>query len=167
MEKKQLYKQKHGFKTPKNYFEGFEDRLFLQLKDEKLPPEEKIAPGFNVPKGYFQHFEMELPKEKTTKVLPLFRKENLKYVAGIAAMLVFIFTVFTDYKHTNISFDTIGYGSIESYIENDRTNFSEPEIKRILLQNPHFSEVEFDKIDDTAIFDYLIKNSNELSFINQ
>lgn len=167
MEKKQLYKQQQGFKTPENYFEDFEARLFLQLKEEKQLSEEKIAAGFDIPQDYFQHFEVALPKEKATKVLPLFRKENFKYVAGLAAMLVLMFTIFTDYENTNTSFDSVDYGSIESYIENDRTNFSVPGIERILVENPHLSEVEFDKIDDKAIFDYLINNSNELSFINQ
>lgn len=166
MKKKQLtYRQHPGFKTPENYFERFDDRLFSKMNTAPIS-EEKIVSGFSVPADYFQKFEVEPPKQKEIKVISIFNKRNIKYVASIAAMFLFIFSIYNEYEHKNITFSTIEYGSVETYIENDHIDFSKPEMERILSQDLNISQLEFAEISDDAIFDYLIDNSNELSSIN-
>ena len=59
---------KNGFKSPENYFEDFEDRLFNKLSEDKLPKES----GFKVPEGYFDQLDQSLilnakNSEKKTK----------------------------------------------------------------------------------------------------
>ena len=39
----------NGFKSPEDYFEDFEDRLFNKLSEDKLPKES----GFKIPDGSY------------------------------------------------------------------------------------------------------------------
>lgn len=160
------YRDKSGYKIPENYFENFEGRLFSKL-DEESPLDQKITSGFEVPKNYFEKLSVELPEEKESKVLPLFSKKTIRLAVSIAAMLVFMFSVFNEYKNGKISFSTIGYESVESYIENDNIDLQNPDIERIILKEPFSSELKFDKIGEDAIFDYLMNNSSELTFLNR
>lgn len=165
--KKKQFTDKHGlgFKIPENYFEDFEGRFFSKLGADTVS-KEKISTGFKVPDNYFEKFSVAIPKEKETKVLPLFRKRTMKFVASVAAVILFVLSIFNEYENSKISFSTVGYESIESYIEEENISFDSAEIQWIITEGTKFQKVEFDGIDDEDIFDYLINNSSELSFIN-
>ena len=45
-----------GFKTPKNYFEKFEDKIFLKLSEDKFPKES----GFETPHLYFDNIDEKI-----------------------------------------------------------------------------------------------------------
>lgn len=167
MKKKQLtYNNEPGFKVPEKYFEDFEGRLFSKLSRKQLL-NEKLETGFEVPKNYFKKFDMDLPSKKETKVITLFSKRNLKLATSIAAMLIFVLSVFNDDGNKEISFSTIGYETVESYLQNDNVNFNNLEIERIITNGSNASEIEFKKIDEEALFDYLMNASTELSLINR
>ncbi len=72
-------KHTHGFNTPKDYFEDFEDRLFSKLSEDLIPKKT----GFNVPDGYFNKIEdVILDKEsfskEKSKVINLFSKKRFR-----------------------------------------------------------------------------------------
>lgn len=60
MKNKDLHNDKtSGFKTPDNYFETFDERLFDRLNDERKI-EGITEPGFSVPDHYFDTVEAEI-----------------------------------------------------------------------------------------------------------
>ena len=62
-----------NFKTPKGYFENFEERLFSNIDDENIPKNT----GFSVPDNYFKEFdEKVLPIEDIVDDVPLNLKQN-------------------------------------------------------------------------------------------
>ena len=62
-----------NFKTPKGYFENFEERLFCNIDDENIPKNT----GFSVPDNYFKKFdEKVLPIEDIVDDVPLNLKQN-------------------------------------------------------------------------------------------
>lgn len=163
MKKKQLtYHNESGFKVPKNYFENFEGHLFSKLNENKVL-DKKLDTGFEVPENYFEKFELDLPKEKETRVIALFSRRQLKFAASIAAMLVFMLSIFNDYGTKKISFSTIGYETVEAYLENDNVDFNNLEIERIISKDYQSAELKFNKIGEDALFDYLMNTSTELS----
>ncbi|NQY05038.1 MAG: hypothetical protein HRT68_02260 [Flavobacteriaceae bacterium] len=126
--------QNSGFKTPENYFEKFDDRLFarLSLKDEHPEVTLEQETGFTVPEEYFNSFEErlfdKLSEEKMeTKVIPLFSKRTWTYVASIAAVVLLAIPLF---------FTNTGENEID--IEKDLSNI---EIQEYL---DYFSSEEFD-----------------------
>jgi hypothetical protein len=74
--KLEQYKQKPGFKTPSNFFESFEEKLFLNLTHEK--PVIKIS----------------------------FWKKNKKLMLSAAAILVFSAVFVINYLSSNPKIDT-------------------------------------------------------------
>lgn len=163
--KKDFENRKTGFETPKNYFGGFNERLFSKMKEEAFL-EEKKASGFVVPEGYFENFNTALPKE--TKVIPLFkRRETWAYAASIAAIFVLVFSLFKNNPQVAPSFADIGEKSIESYIESGQIDFSDMEMQTYLLEETQLGDLRFDGISDEEIFDYLATHENELSYLNR
>tara|TARA_B100000767_G_C19711401_1_gene512966 strand:- start:138 stop:773 length:636 start_codon:yes stop_codon:yes gene_type:complete len=62
-----------NFKTPKGYFENFEESLFSNIDDENIPKNT----GFSVPDNYFKEFdEKVLPIEDIVDDVPLNLKQN-------------------------------------------------------------------------------------------
>jgi hypothetical protein len=62
-----------NFKTPKGYFENFEESLFLNIDDENIPKNT----GFSVPDNYFEEFDKKvLPTEDIVHDVPLNLKQN-------------------------------------------------------------------------------------------
>lgn len=172
MKKKYLtHKEKGGFQVPENYFQEFGARVFSKLEIENQEPtkvfeQEPLAPGFEVPQNYFENFEAKLPNS-TPKVIPLFDKKKWAYAASIAAMFLLAFSIFNEASEPTDSFSTIGYNSIEKYIENGQIDFSSSEMENLLSEEASLSELEFDKLNEADLFDYLMNNSTEISLINQ
>lgn len=171
MKKKYLTnKEKGGFQVPENYFEEFGVRVFSKLEIKNQEPskvfeQELIASGFEVPQNYFENFEAKLPNNNS-KVIPLFDKKKWAYAASIAAMFLLVFSIFNE-ASAPIDFSSIGYNSIEKYIETGQIDFSSSEMENLLSEGSNLSELEFDKLDEEALFDYLMNNSTEISLINQ
>ncbi|ARV08887.1 hypothetical protein BTO05_04270 [Winogradskyella sp. PC-19] len=109
-----------GFKTPKDYFESFDEKLMQRLNEEKLM-EGISSPGFTVPKDYFASVETEIlnkvTSESNTKVVRLFSRKQLYFVSGIAASLLLMLAIFNGSTTEELSVEMV-----ESYFESSDIN---------------------------------------------
>ncbi|MEH6765067.1 MAG: hypothetical protein V7655_11260 [Aequorivita antarctica] len=157
-----------GFKTPENYFESFEERLYSKLSEENFPK----SAGFKAPDGYFDNLEEQILKtviasEKPAKVIQLFPKKYFGYAAAIAASLIIGFTVFNT-NSDNSSLDSLQLAAIVTYIEDgnlnldiyDLTTFiNDEDITDLKLEDHQFSE--------TTLENYILENVDEETLINE
>ena len=156
----------HGFKAPEDYFETFEERLFNKIGEDSLPKEA----GFSVPDAYFSGLEDVVLKkvnasEKQTKVIPLFRKRTLFYVASIAACAAILFMVIKTETNSPDGFNDIQLATLDDYIEAGNLELDtyevlamlgDDEIAAINIENDFFSEENLEEyllenIDDNTL----------------
>lgn len=159
-----MEKKKHipNFQVPKDYFEDFEEQLFTKIEEGNLPK----SAGFTVPHGYFDQVEQEIltavkPKEPT-KVIPLFSKKNLGYIAAIAASLVIGVSLIFPTSQEQITLDTINLSAIDSYIEDGNLNLDLYDLMSY-LNDSDLSNIDFDmaELSDLDLEGYLQENTNE------
>ena len=161
----------HGFKVPDNYFNTLEHRLMEQnsKKQEALLPKHT---EFKVPDGYFNKFDNNLLdriKEGESKVISLFPKPVLYYVAGIAAILLLVFTIFNRIdENKTLNFDNIDMALIETYFLENSVSLSDTEMTYLLgdddIENSNFDDID---IDEQFLIDYLIEELDENNLINE
>jgi len=149
---------KTGFRTPDNYFESFEEELLnkLSIKTESTLVNET---GFTVTDDYFDTFEKELLekiKKSETKVISLFNKKRVYYVASIAAILIFsIFIIKPSYSDP-ITFDNLEYASIEEYLNTEYLDITAVELADLYeVETSDLDNISFLTIDDKHILEYL------------
>ncbi len=161
MKNKKLHSIKTtGFKTPKGYFDSFDEDLLQKISTEGRL-NETISSGFKTPENYFEgleeHIIKQVSEEKSTKVISLFSRKNLVYASSIAAavLLLISFSVFNN---------TIGIGdletkTVENYIIYE--NFSSYEIAALIDQED-LNETNFvnHNFDEEAIEDYLLEQTD-------
>ncbi|CAM3492565.1 hypothetical protein [Aequorivita lipolytica] len=147
------------FKTPKGYFETFEERLFSKIAEEKFPK----SRGFKVPKNYFDKFEESVigklnVSEKPTKVIPLFSRKYFGYAAAIAACLLIGFNIFNQ-KTDNSNLDALQLAAIDTYIEEGNLNLDLYEVTSF-IDDEDIANLDFDtqQFTDAALEDYLLEN---------
>ena len=146
-----------GFKTPKNYFESFDERLLEQLnKEETIEGIED--PGFQVPTDYFNSFEDKLFEKINNDQKPVINLRSRKtfyYVAGIAASLMLALAVFLN-KNNN---PALSVEMVETYLEN--SNLDSYELAELLsdadLLEEDFIITETD-YNEGYLESYLIEN---------
>jgi len=149
---------KTGFKAPDNYFDSFEEKLLNQLSIET---ENNLIDktGFKVPKDYFDTLEKDLLKKiekPETKVISLFNKKKLYYVASVAAILIFSFFIINPTYSDPITFDDIEYASIEEYINTENLNISAIELADLYeVETNELDNISFLNIEDENILEYL------------
>ncbi|OZV68104.1 hypothetical protein [Winogradskyella aurantia] len=105
-----------GFKTPKNYFDSFDERLLEQL-NKKETIEGIKTPGYQVPTDYFNSFEdklFEKIKNDQKPVISLRSRKTFYYVAGIAASLMLALAVFLNKNNS----PSLTVEMVETYLEN-------------------------------------------------
>ena len=170
IEVKQLVKDKkniHGFKVPKNYFETFDDRLFDNMKRETLPKHS----GFQVPEGYFTTVEDSIFKkinvsEKTPKVISLFQKQTLLYIASIAACVVIIVSVVKTNTNSNIDIDDIELSHIDTYIEDGNIELYTDEVLAMLEYDEIVAiDFDYDLFSEQNLEEYLLENIDDNSLL--
>ena len=64
-----------NFKTPENYFEDFEERLFSKIAEENFPK----STGFKIPKQYFENLDVRILKEVSKFLRPSFQNTALVF----------------------------------------------------------------------------------------
>jgi len=149
-------KYKHGLKVPENYFEDFEDRLHIKILEESLPKES----GFSVPKGYMESLDgriLEMVKQDAeVKVVPLYKRKALVYIATAAACLALVFSIFTNPGGDEVLLEI---ADIEAYFEQGGLDYSSYDVAQLL------NEDELDELSlDNSIFgeenleDYILDN---------
>lgn len=150
-----------NFKVPEDYFNNFEDRLFTKIEEESLP---KLS-GFSVPEGYFDQVEQRIitatKSEKSIKVIPLFSKRNLSYIAGIAASLIIAISLFNK-EQEQITIDNIQLSAIDKYIDDGNLNLDLYDLMSY-LNDSDLSQIDFDLIalSSKDIEGYLKDNTDE------
>jgi len=163
-----MKKNKHsnGFKSPEDYFENFEDRLFSKLSEDKLPKES----GFKVPEGYFDQLEetivsKAIDSEKKTKVIPLISRKTLYYATAIAACAIIVFSVITN-NDVIQNIDTINISSIENYIEEGNLNIDYTDLASLLEEEDFTSNTsESNLFSEESIEEYLLENIDDSSIL--
>ncbi len=161
-------KHTDGFNLPKGYFEEFEERLFSKLSEDNIPKET----GFSVPKKYFNQVEEKIilttkDFDKDNKVISIFSRKTLLYAASIAAIAILVFSLFNS-NNSIMSMEEIDISSIESYIEEERLDFSSQDLTA-LLNDEDFSVLttENEFITENTITEYLLENIEDTSIINE
>ncbi|WP_046744805.1 hypothetical protein [Kordia zhangzhouensis] len=163
MKKNELHTNQTGFKTPKEYFENFEDRFFERLTTESTIPE---TSGFKAPEMYFNRLEDTLSEklfsnESETKVISLqFKKNYQKYIRyAVAACLVLVSSV-AIYQNTKeiISIETVENSEINTFIENDLIALNNYELVNVY---------EEENVDITAVFEVELDESETLDYLEK
>ncbi|WP_400079683.1 hypothetical protein [Winogradskyella sp. R77965] len=121
MKKDKLYNIKStGFKTPDNYFESFDDKLF-----ERLPQKDSVdsvkTTGYKTPKDYFDTVEANVfskLSDDEKPVIKLSTRKTFYYVAGVAASLLLLFAVFINSDTT----EELSVEMVENYLGNEDLN---------------------------------------------
>ena len=159
-------KHSNGFNTPKDYFEGFEERLFSKISEDSLPKES----GFKTPQGYFNQLDSVIidsvnASTKQGKIIPLFGKRTFYYAAAIAACAMLIFTLTNSTNSIN-NIDSIEISNIESYIEDGNLDFDYYDIAS-LLKDEDLNNInqESEYFSDEILEDYLLENIDDSSIL--
>lgn len=172
MKKNKLpYKKEAGFKVPDGYFDRLEDRLMDKVT-EPLPSEKSGLPGnnpFKVPDNYFETFESRLlekiePETKRSKVISLFNKESLYYVAGVAAVFVAILTTFLTTQPEPLTWDSLDMAIMEDYIH-ERMEYSTGDVSQVLDEGDYNFTSSPAEINEEAVLEYFNENIEEPSIL--
>ncbi|MGC6430984.1 MAG: hypothetical protein ACON5F_08070 [Jejuia sp.] len=161
MKNKKLHSIKTtGFKTPKGYFDSFDEQLLQKMNIEsKL--NKTISSGFKTPENYFEGLEERLIKqvseEKSAKVISLFSRKSLVYASSIAATVLLLISL-SVFNNTP-EFDDLETQTVENYIIDE--NFSSYEIAALIDQED-LNETNFvnHNFDEEVIADYLLEHAD-------
>lgn len=160
MKKNKLHNVKStGFKTPDNYFESFEDKLFQRLTHKELINDIEES-GYTVPKDYFDSVEDNVfsrLRSDDSPVISLKSRKPFYYIAGMAASLLLLFAVFI-YSESS---EYISAEVVEAYLEN--RDLSTYELAELLsdsdLLDEDFTFIETPYEEDN-LESYLLEHTN-------
>jgi len=160
-------KNKNPFKTPRGYFDSFEDDLMEKLsKNESVIPEKR---GFKVPDDYFESFNDSLKSKLKTdsKVVPLYPIKKIIAVAASIAAIAIIVLGNNWNTEENISFNDLANSDIDAYFENNEFNLTPYEIAEVLpVTDFEFSDFSSSTIENDNILDYLDENVSDFEELN-
>lgn len=164
MRKKGLAYKDQGFKVPEGYFESFEARMMDRIGQETRLPSAKQP--FSVPENYFEGFETRMLKRikqepQKGRVIPLFGKKMLSYVAGIAAVLAVLFTSGLMNPAQKATFEDLDMLAVENYLF-ETLDLTNPEETPMIDQKEFsFAQGVDSNIDHEAVLEYLNENVEE------
>ena len=153
----------HGFKAPEGYFDNFEERLFSKIDEDALPNEA----GFKVPDAYFLGLEDSIIKkvtasEKQTRVIPLFQKRTLLYVASIAACAAILFSIVKTKNNLKPDFNDIQLATLDAYIEGGNLEIDSYEVMAMLRDEDISAiNIENDFFSEENLEEYLLENIDD------
>lgn len=156
------------FKTPEEYFEGFDARLKDKLSEESsnIPREE----GFAIPEGYFETLHdkiLDKMDAEDTKVIPLNPYKKYYYAAASIAAVVLVVFGLNWNTSEELTFEGLAESDIEYYFETNDYDLSAYEIAEVIP----FNELEIKDIltngfEEDNIVDYLDENTKEFEELN-
>jgi hypothetical protein len=156
-----------GFKTPDNYFESFEDKLFERINNEASLKEVKDT-GFKAPKDYFKSLDDKIFKKINKEEQPVIKlntRKTLYYVAGIAASLILLLAIFIG-KGTNT--EEFSAEMVEAYFEDsDLDSYELAELlvdANMLEEDFTLTETEF---SEDNLESYLLENTDIETILQQ
>ena len=116
-----------GFKIPKGYFEGIEDKVLNRLsKDQRR--------GFKVPDGYFENFAVETDViSRKSKVLPIDKsiKARIFWMAAAASILLIFGLKYSNLNQSEPSWSSLDQNELSFWIENDLSDVSAYDIAEV------------------------------------
>lgn len=145
MKNKKLHHIKStGFKTPDDYFESFDEKIFSKLNPESQLDSIKET-GFKVPNNYFESLKNTNLGENETKVIQLFSKRNIIYVSSIAAAILLLFNL--SIFESKPTFDNLDTETVENYFIDENISsyeiaalFTDTQIEEAIIIEYNFSE---------------------------
>lgn len=148
-----------GFNLPDGYFESFDEKVLGKLDQESSL--KNRSTGFKIPKDYFNTFENnivnEISEQNNTKVISIFNKKNITYVASIAAAVLLLFNL-SVFDNTP-SFDNLQIESVEDYLIDE--NVSSYEIASLLSEEDINENITIDlEFDEENIEAYLLEHAD-------
>lgn len=172
MKKNKLaFPQKSGFKEPNAYFEALEARVMENIAS--LSHHKNIQKGqnpFKIPRNYFEEFDTRLfekldKNKKPGKLISLFQRESLYYIAATAAVFAAIVTTvfFNDPEPAKLA--GIDVLTLENYIT-ESMEFSTFDVTELFRNDSIVPDVSaHTDFDEEAILDYLNENIEETAII--
>jgi hypothetical protein len=146
---------KSGFKIPDGYLDSLEDHILNQMHLEAKVQKGHNA-NFSIPDGYFDDFEDKvinsISRPEKTKVVNL-NKRRFYYIAGVAASLIIMISVFIPQK--KVTFDNIDIEIVEHFVETQHYNSND--FAELLTDNELEAYTNFDLSNDN-LEDYLLEN---------
>lgn len=164
MKKKGLAYNDSGFKVPKRYFEHFETSMMDRIQAENKLSSSKQP--FKVPEYYFEDFEKRMLQKagqepKRVRVIPIFSKKTLSYVAGIAAVLAVLITSTIMNQTQKTTFEDLDMLAVENYLF-ETLDLSNPEETPMIDQKEiSFAQGVDSSFDHEAVLEYLNENIEE------
>ncbi len=162
-----------GFKIPEGYFETFDVRILDKLKEDNLPEDS----GFTVPEGYFEAVEKKILAAETSSTWKVFKNDKqqsetpdkrtiLYALAGIAAVLAIIVTLYPFGSATSYSFEDVNATSVSAYIQDGELDLSTEDYV-MYLQDEDFDAllVSSEEISTENLSDYLFNNLDDTNLL--
>ena len=158
----------NAFKTPENYFEGFNDRLFDRLREDDMLPKND---GLKVPEGYFdslnERLSSKMQQTASPKVVKL-RPYRKYYLAAAAVAALFVLVIgLQRFGSKELTFDSLANSDIENYLDNTDLGLSSYEIAEVVvLDEIAIENILEDQLIEENIMDYLDENVDDLDELN-
>ncbi len=156
------------FKTPEDYFEGFNDRLMERISKEpsSIPKED----GFVVPENYFETLQESITKKLTaeeTKVVTLKPYRKFYYAAAsIAAVFLVIFGLQWN-SVDEPTFEDLANSDIDAYFENNEFGLSMYEIGEVIpVHELEINDILENRFEENQVLDYLNENIEDYEALN-
>jgi len=157
------------FKTPKGYFESFNEQLFARLEAEEGEPNTDFLPksdGFTIPKGYLDKVYPTIQSKLNNsrgKVIS-FRQRNIFYYAAAAVAVLFVVTIGVNWNQSpDLSFDDLASADIETYFENNEFGLSSYEIAENMdLEEISITDITEQRLQEESILEYLDEHVDHL-----
>ena len=155
-------KKTNSFNTPQNYFEDFEERLFLKISEDSIPKES----GFKVPDNYFKNMEntilnriSKVESDDKSNVISIFTKKTILYAVSIAACAAIVFSIFNFDEPIN-DLNEIQISVIEEYIEEGNISFDTYDLTSMLSEEEDLN-LENDLFSEEVLEEYLLESMDE------
>lgn len=162
------FNKNNPFKTPEEYFEGFDDKLRDKLSEESsnIPEDE----GFAIPEGYFDELHKSIHEKLDnleTKVVQLHPYKRYYYaVASIAAVVLVIFGLNFN-TSSALTFEDLAEADIENYFENNEFDLSAYEIAEVIpLHELEINDILVNRFEEENMLDYLNENIEDFETFN-
>ncbi|MDQ0637979.1 negative regulator of sigma E activity [Pedobacter sp. W3I1] len=157
----------NNFEVPQNYFEDLTERIQTRIALSELP---KAEQSFTVPENYFDTLQSRIANRiaaseprKEAKVIPLWRRNIVKYASAACFLLIASFGV---YFYQNGSTTTVQQAqSAEAINEQLLYDIDESTIIDHLEAQNTTSNTKTTSASDTEMENYILSNfsSNDLS----
>ncbi len=157
---------KLGFKTPNGYLESMEQQLLDRLNEIDIPQEH----GLSVPKNYFENLEdrfvsLAIDKKPIRKVVPLYARNWVPFISGIAACLVAGFFIWELYTYDS---EILAATEISAYIENGTLLVGSQDLAQLLTEED-IDELALETTftTDENLENYLLDNIDESNLFQE